>query len=69
MASRQNIQAIDAWQAKNVERITIKPNRSEHISKRIQLAVDAGKAKSRQGYIIQAIKNQLDADGIPIIEE
>ena len=69
MASNQNIKAIDAWQAENIEKILIKPRKSEHISVRIQLAIDQGKAKSRQAYILDAIKKALEADGIPTIED
>ena len=69
MASNQNIKAIDAWQAENIEKILIKPRRSEHISERIQLAIEQGKAKSRQAYIIEAVKKALEADGIPTLEE
>ncbi len=69
MPSKQNLKAIDAWQAKNIERIVIKPNRKEHISDRIQIAIDRGLAKSRQGYILDAIRKALEADGIPMIED
>lgn len=69
MASKQNLKAIDAWQAENIERIVIKPNKREHISDRIQLAVDRGITKSRQAYILDAIKKTLEADGIPQIED
>lgn len=69
MASKQNLKAIDAWQAENIERIVIKPNKREHISDRIQLAVDRGITKSRQAYILDAIKKALEADGIPQIED
>ena len=37
MPSKQNLKAIDAWQAENIERIVIKPNKKEHISDRIHL--------------------------------
>ncbi len=69
MPSKQNIRAIDAWQAKNVERIVIKPNRRDHISDRIQIAIDRGLAKSHQGYILDAVRRALEADGIPKIED
>ncbi len=69
MPSKQNIRAIDAWQAKNIERIVIKPNRRDHISDRIQIAIDRGLAKSRQGYILDAVRRALEADGIPKIED
>ena len=69
MASNQNTKAIDAWQAENIEKILIKPRKSEHISERIQIAIEQGKAKSRQAYIIEAVKKALEADGIPEISE
>lgn len=69
MASKQNLKAIDAWQAENVERIVIKPNKKEHISDRIQIAIDRGIAKSRQAYILDAIRKALEADEIPMIED
>ena len=69
MASKQNLKAIDAWQAENVERIVIKPNKKEHISDRIQIAIDRGITKSRQAYILDAIRKALEADNIPMIED
>ena len=69
MASKQNLKAIDAWQAENVERIVIKPNKKEHISDRIQIAIDRGIAKSRQAYILDAVRKALEADDIPMIED
>ena len=69
MARKQNTKAIDVWQAEHVERIMIKPRKEEHFSERIQLAVDKGCAKSRQAYILDAVRRALEADGIPMIEE
>ena len=69
MASKQNLKAIDAWQAENVERIVIKPNKKEHISERIQIAIDRGITKSRHAYILDAIRKALEADDIPMIED
>lgn len=69
MASKQNLKAIDAWQAENIERIVIKPNKKEHISDRIQIAVDRGITKSRQAYILDAVRKALEADDIPMIED
>ena len=69
MASKQNLKAIDAWQAENVERIVIKPNKKEHISDRIQIAIDRGITKSRQAYILDAIRKALESDEIPMIED
>ncbi len=69
MSSKQNLKAIDAWQAENVERIVIKPNKKEHISDRIQIAIDRGITKSRQAYILDAIRKALENDDIPEIED
>ena len=69
MASKQNTKAIDAWQAENIERILIKPRKNEHISDRIQIAIDRGITKSRQAYILDAIRKALEADDIPMIED
>lgn len=69
MPSKQNLKAIDAWQAENIERIVIKPNKKEHISDRIQLAIDRGITKSRQAYILDAVRKALEEDGIPMIED
>ena len=68
MARKQDIKAIDAWQSENIERIVIKPRKSDHISDRIQIAIDRGLTKSRQAYILDAVKKALDDDGIPPIE-
>ena len=57
---------VEKWQAENVERIVIKPNKKEHISERIQIAVDKGLAKSRQAYILAAVKRALEEDGITL---
>ena len=69
MAKKQDIKAIDAWQSENIERIVIKPRKDDHVSERIQIAIDRGIAKSRQAYILDAVKRALDADGIPTIGE
>ena len=69
MPSKQNLKAIDAWQTENVERIVIKPNKKEHISDRIQIAIDRGITKSRQAYILDAVRKALEEDGIPMIKD
>lgn len=69
MVKKQNTKAIDAWQAEHVDRIIIKPRKEEHFSERIQMAIDKGCGKSRQAYIIEAVRRALEADGIPEIEE
>ena len=67
--AKQNYEAISKWKSENTERIQILPRKNEHISERIQLAIEQGKAKSRQAYILDAIKKALEADGIPTIED
>ncbi len=69
MARKQDTKAIDAWQAEHVERIIIKPRKSEHFSERIQMAIEKGCGKSRQGYILEAVRKALEADGIPEIRD
>ena len=67
--AKQNYEAINKWKSENTERIQILPRKSEHISERIQMAIDQGRAKSRQAYILDAIKKALEADGIPTLED
>lgn len=67
---KQNYGAINKWKSENTDRIQILPRKSEHFPERIQLAVEAGKANSRQAYILNAVKQALERDGIPeIVEE
>lgn len=62
---KQNYAKIREWQGENTDRIQILARKSDHLPERIQQAIDAGKAKSRQSYIIAAVKDALDRDGIP----
>ena len=66
---KQNLAAIDAWQAENVERITVKPRREDRISEQIQTLIDRGIAKSRQDYIINAVKVALANDMRKLAED
>ena len=63
--TKQNYAAINKWKSENTDRIQILPRKSDQLPQRIQQAVDAGLSKSRQSYIIEAVKARLDADGIP----
>lgn len=65
-ATKKQIDRISEYQKTNNEQILIKPRKEDRISERIQVLVKQGKATSKQAYIIQAVKNQLDADGVPI---
>ena len=69
MSRKQNTKAIDAWQTEHVDRILIKPRKEEHFNERIQMAIDKGCGKSRQAYILDAVRKALEADGIPEIQE
>lgn len=67
--TKRDYAAINQWKKDKTERIQILPRKEEHLSARIQQAVDAGLSKSRQSYIIEAVKARLDADGIPAADE
>ena len=64
--SKEQIEKIAQYQKANNEQILIKPRKEDRISERIQILIEAKKASSKQAYIIQAVKNQLEADGLPI---
>lgn len=64
--SKEQIEKIAQYQKTNNEQILIKPRKEDRISERIQILIDAKKASSKQAYIIQAVKNQLELDGVPI---
>ena len=69
MASKQNTQAIDAWNRENTDLIRIRARKDEHLNERIQIAIDRGITKSRQAYILDAIRKALESDDIPMIED
>ena len=64
--SKEQIEKITQYQKTNNEQILIKPRKEDRISERIQILIDAKKTSSKQAYIIQAVKNQLELDGVPI---
>ena len=69
MASKQNTKAIDAWNRENTDLIRIRTRKEEHLNERIQMAIERGFGKSRQSYILEAVRRALEADGIPVIED
>ena len=69
MPSKQNTQAIDAWNRENTDLIRIRARKEERLNERIQLAIDRGISKSRQAYILDAVRKALEEDGIPMIED
>ena len=68
-ASKKQMDKIAEYQKANNEQILIKPRREDMISERIQVLIDAKKTTSKQAYIIQAVKNQLERDGVPNAED
>lgn len=69
MPSKQNIKAIEAWNRENTDLIRIRARKKEHLNERIQMAIEKGCGKSRQAYILEAVRKALEADGIPMIED
>jgi len=69
MPSKQNTQAIDAWNRENTDLIRIRARKEERLNERIQIAIDRGITKSRQAYILDAVRKALEEDGIPMLEE
>ena len=65
MPSKQNISKIGEWKAGNVDRIVFETRKEKQFPARIAQAVEAGKAKSRQAYIISAVDAALERDGYP----
>lgn len=69
MPSKQNTQAIDAWNRENTDLIRIRARKEERLNERIQIAIDRGITKSRQAYILDAVRKALEEDGIPMIDD
>lgn len=55
-----NLEYIAQWQAANNDKMTIKINKKLDIPNRIQRLIDAGKADSKQGFIIAATLTALE---------
>lgn len=69
MPSKQNTKAIQAWMDEKTDMIKIRARKEERMPERIQMALDKGIAKSRQTYILDAIRKALEADGIPELKD
>jgi len=69
MPSKQNTKAIQAWMDEKTDMIKIRARKEERMPERIQMALDKGIAKSRQAYILDAIRKALEADGIPELKD
>lgn len=58
-------QAYDIAYAKNnLDRIIIQAQKTINLPGRLKMAVEAGKAPSRQAYIINALISHLKKDGL-----
>jgi len=69
MPKKQDTKAIAAWAKENTDLIQFRARKHEHLPERVQQAVDQGYAKSRQAYMLEAIRQALDSDGIPAVNE
>ena len=64
--SKKQIEKMAIYQKEHVEQILIKPRKDDRISERIQFLIEQNRTKSKQAYIIEAVKKQLEADGVPV---
>ena len=69
MPGKQNVKAIDQWNREHTNLIRVRPRKEERLPERVQLAVDRGYAKSKQAYILNALKKVLAEDGIPELRD
>lgn len=61
----QNIKRIAEWKKANTERIVLETRKAERLNERLLAAIAAGKATSKQGYILAAVNEALARDGFP----
>ena len=61
---KQDPVKIRAWKRENIDTIRAEARKELRLPERIAAAVDAGRASSRQEYIIGAICERLERDGI-----
>ena len=61
--NKQNLEYIAKWKLENTDRIVIQPRKDVRLPGRIQQAIEAGRAASRQDYIINAVLAALERDG------
>lgn len=60
--AKQNVQKINEWKANNVKRINLEFRTDSGLLERIQKLVDAGKYKSRQNFIVEAVAEKLERE-------
>ena len=61
---KQDAAKIRAWKKAKIDRIIFEARKEMRLPERIAAAVEAGRAGSRQEYIIGAICERLERDGI-----
>ena len=61
--NKQNLEYIAKWKLENTDRIVIQPRKDLDMPDRIRQAIVAGRAASRQDYIINAVLAALERDG------
>ena len=66
--SKQNIAKIDEWKKNNVVRVVTEVRKDSGLIERLEAAT-ALHGCSRQAYIIRAVEQALDADGIQTTKE
>lgn len=67
--SKQDTKKITEWKTQNIERMLIESRKNRHVIERIKKAVDAGNARSRQEYVLNAVERALESDGFPCKDE
>ena len=63
MPTKQDIAKIERWKQDNTELIKIRPRKELNLIARMERAIDAGAARSRQEYVTEAIIERLERDG------
>ena len=61
--SKANIEKINQWKAAKITRINLEIRNDTGVMEAIQSAVSAGCARSRQSYILKAVREALERDG------
>jgi len=61
--AKANIEKINQWKAAKITRINLEIRNDTGVMEAIQSAVSAGCAKSRQAYILNAVRAALERDG------
>lgn len=68
-ASKKKMDYDKQWQADNVDRIEIRPNKIYNLPARVAHAVADGKSTSKTAYIVEAVIQRLQRDGYNNIDQ